>query len=181
MDRLDRIEKILEEIALSQAEGNKQMKEIRKELGGMARTKGEALEYSFFTSFRNSLILEKNKYSRIYTKVKGKYVLEGEKKKQEFDIVLKNEKKVAIIEVKAKPNSKDLDDLERIRNAYIPCFPMDKDKEVIIYMGSSNYNEDIVDKAKKKKIELLTLNNGVVKVLKGDDKKRKLNHKSKRF
>ena len=174
MEKRDReMEKVWGKLALSKSEEEEEMKEIRKELGGMGRTKGEALEYSFFTSFRNSLILEKNKYDKIYTKLKNKYVLEGRNNQQEFDIVLENGKTIAIIEVKAKPDLEDLDDLERIRKAYIPCFPMDKGKKVIIYMGSSNYNDEIVNQAKKKKIKLLTLNNGVVKVLKGDDKRKK--------
>ena len=163
-------EKKFQKLAESQEKTDKQIKEISKELGGIGNSLGDSLEYSFFTALRENLKLEHTKYDKIYKNLKNKYVLDGENNQQEFDIVLENGKTIAIIEVKSKPDVNDLEDLERIKKAYKPCFPMDKDKEIKIYLGSNNYSDDIVNKANKKNIKLLTLKNDIVEVLKASIK-----------
>ena len=123
---------------------------------------------------RHTLSLDTIQYNTIYTKLKSKYKIKNQTYQQEFDIVLENGKTIAIIEVKSKPDLDDLYDLTRIKNTYKLCFPDDINKEIKIYLGSSNYDDTIVDKAKKKLIPLLSLKNQIVTVLKANNKTFKL-------
>ena len=175
MNEYDKIREILREITLSQKQSEKEMKELResqketdriiresqketdrliketnKQISGLGKTKADVLEYSFFTALRHTLSLDTIQYNTIYTKLKSKYKIKNQTYQQEFDIVLENGKTIAIIEVKSKPDLDDLYDLTRIKNTYKLCFPDDINKEIKIYLGSSNYDDTIVDKAKKK-------------------------------
>ena len=154
----------------SQKETDRLIKETNKQISGLGKTKADVLEYSFFTALRHTLSLDTIQYNTIYTKLKSKYKIKNQTYQQEFDIVLENGKTIAIIEVKSKPDLDDLYGLTRIKNTYKLCFPDDINKEIKIYLGSSNYDDTIVDKAKKKLIPLLSLKNQIVTVLKANNK-----------
>ena len=167
-------EKEMKELRESQKETDRLIKETNKQISGLGKTKADVLEYSFFTALRHTLSLDTIQYNTIYTKLKSKYKIKNQTYQQEFDIVLENGKTIAIIEVKSKPDLDDLYDLTRIKNTYKLCFPDDINKEIKIYLGSSNYDDTIVDKAKKKLIPLLSLKNQIVTVLKANNKILKL-------
>jgi len=126
MERLDRIEKILEENALAMAElrisqqetsamfketdakfkatdaqiakTDAKLKEVGRQLGDMGHSMGESAEEFFYNSLEENKILGTVKFDEISKNIKQK----RHRKEDEYDIFLENGNAVGIIEVKQK-------------------------------------------------------------------------------
>jgi len=80
----------------SSANFDREMKELRQELGSIGNNNGELAEEYFFNTFRK----DKTFANETFEKVLRNRMIKNGKWNAEFDIVLINDKSVAIIEVK---------------------------------------------------------------------------------
>jgi hypothetical protein len=107
MERLDRIEKILEEITIQQAKNEKRFEKLHEEMGAIGHSNGDAAESFFYNSLEDEMKLGKVKFDFISKNVKQK----KHRQEEEYDIFLENGNAVGIIEVKYKVQQKHIEKL----------------------------------------------------------------------
>ena len=114
MERLDRIEKILEENALAMAEmhisqekNDKKFDKLHIELASIGHSNGDAAESFFYNSLEEDKVLGDVKFDFISKNVKQK----KHRKEDEYDIFLENGNAVGVIEVKYKVQQSHIDKL----------------------------------------------------------------------
>lgn len=112
MDRLDRIEKILENNALAMGELRKiqqevteemkktdaKLKEVGRQLGDIGHSSGDAAEEFFYNALEQNKFLGNQQFDEISKNIKAK----KHRLEDEYDIFMENGSAVAIVEVKHK-------------------------------------------------------------------------------
>jgi len=88
-----------------QDEVAKDFKELNRQIGGISKSNGDMAEEFFFNAFRKDKIFMNEKYDQIH---KG-YFYSIDDIRNEFDIVFINGKSIAIVEVKYKAKSENID------------------------------------------------------------------------
>ena len=159
-----KIDKILEKIAVTQAEASQQIKEISKSFHGFTDNQGSMIENLFFESLKGDMFLDDISYYDITLN------LEIENKKinlnQEFDIILKNGSDIAIIETKSKPKLNDLEQLQNIIKNYKNLFKEHKNYKIKGFLASLyKFDPHFKKQAQKKGLKLLNLKGDKVQVL----------------
>ena len=165
MSRLDRIEKLLEELTLSQKktdEGIKELKEAQKKTDKMLKTLskningflgnyGEAIEEHFYRSLAEVMMLGGIKFDEI--RRRERY----DDNSIEFDIVLRNGESVGIIEVKGKLHPKEIEGLTRDKvMGFKRDYPDESKKKIYFGIASMVTNKSMIEEAKKNEIFLIT-------------------------
>jgi len=86
---------------------DKKFAELNRQLGGISRSNGDMAEEFFYNVFRKDKIFLNEKYDRIHRN----YFCTVDSYRNEYDIVLFNGEKIAIIEIKykARPDNVDID------------------------------------------------------------------------
>jgi len=122
-------------------------------VGNISNNQGDSAEEFFYRSLIDNTYLGDIHFDIIYRNLpsqKGKL-------QDEFDIVLVNEKSVAIVEVKQKAHPKLIKDmLERKLLNFRTLFPYYKDLKLYGVVASMVSNNKLVDKAKKAGLFFLT-------------------------
>ena len=165
MSRLDRIEKLLEELTLSQKKTDKGIKELReaqkktdemvkklsKNINGFLGNYGEAIEEHFYRSLSEVMMLGEIKFDEI--RRRERY----DDNSIEFDILLRNGESVGIIEVKSKVHPKDIEGLTREKvMGFKRDYPDESKKKIYFGIASMITNESMIEEAKKNEIFLIT-------------------------
>jgi hypothetical protein len=124
------------------------LNQVAQMLGGVANSNGEVTEEFFF----NSLKREPQIGSLHFDQVKSNVIVkESGEKKAELDIVLLNGQCAAVIEVKHRPQKKDIEQLLSAIASYKSSLPKDKQgKKYKIYGGIAGFSvpKSIVSLAK---------------------------------
>ena len=102
---LEKIWAILEENAQMQAESRCSMKELVRQIGGIANSNGEMAEAYFYNSFKAHKVFAGEQYDYIQ---KPTAITRGDVE-AEFNLVLSNGKSVVIIEVKYRAKASNID------------------------------------------------------------------------
>jgi hypothetical protein len=128
------------------AQTEKEIKEVIKQIGGIAKTQGEITEEYFFNILKSDKkvsnmqfdMIEKNAYRYIKNDLKG-----------EYDIILYNGNSVLIIEIKNKIREKDLLNLKekQIKN-FRELFPTYKEYKIYGAIAGFAIDDKIVEQAK---------------------------------
>jgi hypothetical protein len=98
MERLDRIEKILENLAIQSEKTEFKLKEVGRQLGDIGHSMGDSAEEFFYNSLEENKMLGLVKFDEISKNIKQK----KHRNEDEYDIFLENGNAVGIIEVKQK-------------------------------------------------------------------------------
>jgi hypothetical protein len=130
----------------------KSLQALKEELGGMGSSNGEYAEDYFANAMEKKMFFAGQHFDEMATNLKAK----AGGVQDEFDIVLYNGESVAIIEIKYKARTEDLDHMvnKKVQN-FRTLFPHYKDYKVYLGLGSMSFNEHVYAKAKELGIGLL--------------------------
>ena len=152
-----------------QAETDRLMKALQKELGGIAHSNGEVAESYFINSFTKSMQFAGQKYDRITPNLHTndrKLNLQGE-----YDLVLYNCSSVVIIEIKYKAHEKDVDELVEKVPTFKKLYPEYANYDIYLGLAALHLNSAIERKSKKQGIAIIkqvgdtmVIDNGHLKV-----------------
>jgi hypothetical protein len=130
---------------------------INTKVEGISKSNGLFAEEYFFSSLE-----EKKEFAGIHFDTvsnsfrTSRKMPDGSKIEDQFDVVMINSKAVAIIEIKYKADSDDIIELaERKAKNFKTLFPVYKDFDIYLGLGSFNFNEYVVKEAKEYGIGLL--------------------------
>ena len=164
-ERLDRIEKILEEnskglqeLRVSQAKTDEQLNRLEKSHGKLSKeirnfigNYGQTVEEYFFHSLEYSMKLGKIKFNSIRKNVKGMLT------EHEYDIILANGDCIGVIEVKSKLH---FEDVATLRKTHIDNFKKNfqeyKNYKYYFALASMVTYPDLIETCKKEGVFLLT-------------------------
>lgn len=145
---------------------NKEWQEIKKELGGIGNTAGEIAEDYFYSALEKNLRAGSMTFGQIErNRHRKKNNLEAE-----YDIVLSDDHKVLIVEVKHKFKTHHLQDFykEKIKR-FKSLFPEYKNYKVYGAIAAMTYAKQVISEAKKYGFLILTQDNDNVKILNDKD------------
>ena len=145
---------------------SKEWQEIRKELGGIGNTQGEIAEDYFYHALENNLKVGSMTFNQIErNRHRKKNNLEAE-----YDIVLSDDHKVIVVEVKHKFKLHNLHGFykEKIKR-YKSLFPEHKAYKVYGCIAAMTFAKDVIEEAKNFGFLILTQDNDSVKILNDKD------------
>jgi hypothetical protein len=141
-----------------QAETDRQLKntismfkDMKKELGGIANSNGEFAEEYFENIFCRDLTFADMHFHEIIRRKK----FDDRKRKDEFDIIMLNEKNVVIVETKYKAHENDVDEVIGKAESFRYWYPEHKDYNVFLCLASLRFEDNIIGKARKKGIAIV--------------------------
>ena len=136
-----------------------EIKETRKEVGGIGNTYGKHAESYFFESLKKSKQFGGITYKHVVNNVKGTYTMQNETMiVDEFDIVMHNGDSIVIIEVKSKVEEEHVIDLinRKIGN-YKLMSPQYAHKKFYLGVAGFFIKKDAEKEALKCGVGILTL------------------------
>ncbi len=143
-------DKQIKELRESQKETDKQMKKtdeklekVAKQLGSIGNNQGDVAEEYFQNTLIKKPKLLGEKFDKILTNIKGNI----KDIQDEYDIILLNDKTVAIIEIKYKVHLKDIEKLDKKVKTFKKLFP--EYQHLKLYVGIAGFYvpQDIIDLA----------------------------------
>lgn len=141
---------------------SKEWQEIKRELGGIGNTQGEIAEDHFYNALSKKLRVGKMTFHQIErNRHRKKKTLEAE-----YDIVLSDDHKVVVIEVKQKFKMQNLQDFyhEKLKR-YKSLFPEHKDYKVYGAIAALTFDKKVLAEAQSYGFLVLTQDNDTLKLL----------------
>ncbi|GHV80506.1 hypothetical protein AGMMS49944_22970 [Spirochaetia bacterium] len=130
----------------------KRIKEISEQLGGMGNSNGAFAEDYFANALREKKMFAGLQFDELETNMKSK---QGAIK-DEFDIVMYNGNSVALIEVKYKAKTEDLEKMVKNKASnFRTLFPYYAGHKVYLGIASLSFNDYVYAKAKELGIGML--------------------------
>ncbi|GHV29623.1 hypothetical protein AGMMS4952_15580 [Spirochaetia bacterium] len=153
------ITRMSDELRRSGEDVDRRIKEVTEQLGGMGNSNGAFAEDYFATAMSDKKMFAGLKFDDVEINLKGK----SGAIKDEFDIVMYNGNAVAIIEVKYKAQTEDLEKMvtKKVSN-FRTLFPYYADHKVYLGIGSMSFNEYVYAKAKELGIGMLKQNGDTI-------------------
>ncbi|GHV32329.1 hypothetical protein AGMMS4952_22500 [Spirochaetia bacterium] len=153
------ITRMSDELRRSGEDVDRRIKEVTEQLGGMGNSNGAFAEDYFATAMSDKKMFAGLKFDDVEINMKGKVGAI----KDEFDIVMYNGNAVAIIEVKYKAQTEDLEKMvtKKVSN-FRTLFPYYADHKVYLGIGSMSSNEYVYAKAKELGIGMLKQNGDTI-------------------
>jgi len=142
----------MKELRQSQKETDRQMKELQKQIGGMAYNQGCFAEEYFFNSFENG---KTNFFGEKFEIIKKKLTTFWQGLEDEYDIVLYNHSSVAIIEVKYKAHENDIPDVLKKAETFKILYPYYKDFRIYLGLASMSFYPDLEKECIKQGIAII--------------------------
>ena len=146
MDRLDRIEKIMEELSVSQRETDcamketdRQIKTLGREIGGLGNMFGNFTE-GLMQSSLSTILIEEFKLDHI---LRNMY---APKQRLEYDMIAyanTTVNEVMIVEIKSHLSPDAIEQLQRQMEAFPLTFPEHKDKKLYGAIATVAYKKDL--------------------------------------
>ncbi len=196
MERLDRIEKLIEDLVISQQETAARFKETEKlvqatsvqmkktdeqikksdakwdrvstRLGSMADNQGYTTEDYFYNSLIDTMKLGSVKYNEIAKNIHVK----SKRMEDEFDIVMYNGNSIALIECKYKAHKSDVENLiEKKINNFRISHPDYSNYKIYLGIASFGFYDELEQYAKENGVAILKQKGDVVVI---DDKNLKV-------
>jgi hypothetical protein len=157
MERLDRIEKLIEELAISQQEASAEMrisqqetsamfketdvkfKKLHQDLAFIGHSNGDAAEAFFYNSLEDNKVLGNVKFDEIIKNIKQK----KHRQQDEYDIFLENGNAVGVIEVKYKVQKNHIEKLiEKKAENFRILFPDYSDYKLYIGIAGLSFEPE---------------------------------------
>jgi hypothetical protein len=145
-------------------ETDRKLREIGIHVDGISKSNGAFAEEFFYNSLEKNMEFAGIHYDCIKDNFKGvRKMLDGSRLEDQFDIVMVNNNAVAIIEIKYKADSDDVEELatRKIKNFRV-LYPEYRNFDVYLGLGTLSFNEYVVKKAKEFGVGLLKLSGEVV-------------------
>jgi len=144
----------LHALAERQAETDRQISRLEKQVGEISNNNGLFAEEYFFNSLRRG---EKTFLGEKFDKMIKAEIVEDDnnRTKAELDIMLVNGKSVAIIEVKYRVRDKHVDKVMKKVKPFREKFPEYKNHQVYLGLASMAFDEDIEEKCKENGIAVI--------------------------
>ena len=145
---------------------SREWQEIKRELGGIGNTQGEIAEDYFYGVLAKKLRVGKMTFDQIErNRHRKKKSLEAE-----FDIVLSDDHKVMVVEVKQKFKINNLRDFHKNKlKRYKSLFPEHKDFKVFGAIAALTFENDVVTEAQDYGFLILTQDHDALKLLNNHD------------
>jgi len=143
---------ILQEVAESQKETDRRMKELQKTVGGLANNQGSFAEEYFFNSFEKG---KKNFFGEKFDDVKKHLKNFWQGIEDEYDIVMYNHAAVAIIEVKYKAHVNDIPMVLKKAKTFRILFPNYKDFKIYLGLASMSFYPELEEECINKGIAVM--------------------------
>ena len=118
------------------------LKEIEREVGGIAHSNGEMAEEYFYNAFKKNMTF----VNETFDTIKKNLSYNDGYHEAEFDIVLFNGKSAALIEVKynAKPNNVEIEKLISRVEVFRILFPKYAHYEIYLGVAAMSFKKDLV-------------------------------------
>jgi hypothetical protein len=141
------------ELEKSRAEHNRDMKTLRKELGGVGRNNGAFAEEFFFNALKYK---RRNIFGEKFDDVmKSSKVTFNKGYEDEYDILLVNGQAVCIVEVKYKADTDDIAQVLRKEKTFRVNFPRYSDKKVYLALASMSFHKQTEKACKENGIAIM--------------------------
>jgi len=148
-------------------ENDKRIKEIHEELGGIGKSNGQVAEEFFYTALENIMQVGKLKFDYIENNLHRKH--KKSNIEAQYDIILYNDYKILIVEVKYNFKKKYLLNFyKNIKNFKI-LLPQYKDYTVYGAIAGMTIEEDAIIEATEFGFLILTQNNQNIQILNAPD------------
>ena len=155
---LDREYQLMLENGKQLREMAKEFEKMQKEHGSLANNVEDTAEDTFYYNLENTETLGKIKFDSVVRNVHDFY-------DKEYDIMMRNGKSLAVVEVKHKVHSKDIDDmLERVIPNFRKGFPQTEGKQVYGAIAGMSFPPNFKQKAEEAGLFVLTQNGKNIKV-----------------
>ena len=132
-------------------ETERTFKKMFKEVGGISNNNGSFAEEYFTDAFEQDKTLGKIHFDDIQTNISVKNRDRGD----EYDIVLYNDESVAIIEIKYKAKTRDIDDVVQKADSFRQWFPEYQDYNVYLGLAGLSFQKNVLLKAKDKGVAII--------------------------
>jgi hypothetical protein len=162
-------DRMIKELTRNIEKNEKQMADMREELGNVGHNNGLVAEEIVFHSLAKDMVFAGIKFDTVdHGTVRSRKLSDGKKVKGEYDVLLYNGTSVAIIEVKHRVGR---DALTRLVEVQLPrfrqIFPEYKDCKMYLGLGGMSFEKGIAEEAHRQGIATLTLSGDAVEI---DDK-----------
>ena len=128
------------ELKASQEKSDRRLDKIAKLVGNISNNQGDVAEEFFVNSISPTLKIGDIQYDELYKNLHKK----TKKAEDEFDIVLVNGKDIAIIEVKYKAHTNDIESLiNKKYSNFKKLYPEYKNYNHHLGLASFNINDDV--------------------------------------
>jgi len=147
-------------------ENEKRWKEIQEELGGIGKSNGQMAEDFFYDALAHSMKVGNLKYDYIMRNAH----IKRNKIEGEYDIILYNEYKVLIVEVKYNFKYKYLRDFysESLKN-FTKLFPEYKGYKIYGAIAAFTFEKEVIKEAEEYGFYVITQHNDKMKVMNKKD------------
>ena len=128
----------MQDLRESQAETDKEIKQVNKQIGGMGNSQGKATTELFFNSLKYG---SKKMFGEAFDDVFKEESRQTNKGfEDEYDILLFNGQAVCIVEVKYKADSNDVPQVLRKEKTFRANFPEHNHKRLYLALASSSFH-----------------------------------------
>jgi hypothetical protein len=150
----------MEKLRISQEKTDLQIKAMQQELGGVGKSNGEFAEEYFINVFER----DKTLAGMHFDEVKTNEYFKDREQEDEYDIVMLNDKNVAIIEIKYNARDADIDKVVKKAASFRHWFPEHSNHKIYLGLASMHFTEAIINQAKEKGIAIIRQRGGKVVV-----------------
>ena len=133
------------------AETSRVIKEVGRRMGSMASNQGDVAEEFFYNTLFDKPEVGGIRFDRVLKNIGG-----GKPGHQaQFDVVMHNGSSMAIVEVKYKAHTNDIEQVERQLERYRDIFPEYKDYKLFGGIAAFSMPDDVVSAAQEKGLFVL--------------------------
>ena len=152
---IEKIRKLLNDsIAASdkrQAMLDERFNELSKQIGGISNSNGEFAEEYFENVYCRDMTFAGMHFHEIIKRKR----FEDRKRKDEFDIIMLNEKNAVIVESKYKAKESDIDKVIKKASSFRYWYPEHKNHKIYLCLASLRFEDNIIGKARKKGVAII--------------------------
>ena len=143
-------------------ETSKGLKKLQKLVGNISNNQGDVAEEFFVNSISPTLKIGDIQYDELYKNLHKK----TKKTEDEFDIVLVNGKDIAIIEVKYKAHTNDIESfINKKYSNFKKLYPEYKNYNHHLGLASFNINDDVKKTASQNNVMLLQRKGDIIETI----------------
>ena len=147
----DRLDAQLATTQAEVAETSRVIKEVGRSMGSMASNQGDVAEEFFYNTLFDKPEVGGIRFDRVLKNIGG-----GKPGHQaQFDVVMHNGSSMAIVEVKYKAHTNDIEQVERQLERYRDIFPEYKDYKLFGGIAAFSMPDDVVSAAQEKGLFVL--------------------------
>ena len=133
------------------AEIDRKFKELHQEISGIGKSNGEFAEEYFENVFAQNKTFANMHFDEMLV---NKH-FNDRKREDEYDIILINNKNVAIVETKYNARATDIEKVIKKAESFRYWFPEHKKHKIYLGLASLHFTKDILDKAKENGIAII--------------------------